>query len=131
MTVVLCTGVCAISFVRSLCLYDDCATVEGEAATMSAVPYAVSMHGGGSTGMDMSCSDVCGVVCPYEPACCVCAINHEHLYHEHDNVGRTYSCSCQQWLKRAVCDGGRAAVPVIAVEAVTSTTARSPLLCMP
>jgi hypothetical protein len=98
---------------------------------MSAVPsgYAVSVHGGGS--MDMSLNVVCGVVCPYQPACCVCALNHEHVYHERDNVGRTYSCSCEQWLKRAVCDGGRAAVPVNAVKAVTSTTARSPLLCMP
>jgi hypothetical protein len=82
MTVVLCTGVCAINFVRSLCLYDDCASVEGDAATMSVVPYAVSVHGGGS--MDMSCSDVCGVVCP-QAVRCVCAINHEHVYHERDN----------------------------------------------
>ncbi len=68
-TVVVCTGVCAIDCVQSLCLHDHCASVDGDAATMSAVPYAVSVHGGGI--VDMSCSDVCGVVCPYEPACCV------------------------------------------------------------
>ncbi len=123
MTVIVCTGVCAINSMKSLGLHNHCADVEGEAATMSAVPYAVSVHGGGS--VDMSLSDVCGVVFP-QALRCVCAINHEH-----DNVRHAYSCSCEQWLKRAVCDGGRAAVPVIAVEAVTSTTARSPLLCMP
>ncbi len=70
MTVIVCIGVCAINSMRSLCLHNHCASVEGEAATMSAVPYSVSAHGGGSTDMSLS-----GLRCRLPAGCPLCVCN--------------------------------------------------------